>query len=113
MTGCGPRLLPDAVERGCYLGVLVIAGSSVFIRIVTGGNGLAVVIGNVGMKSDDGSSSANDDNLVLQIKLVEWLSLLAVAGAFVALGSQTINGEQMDGLSGINEDMCREIQQLN
>ena len=28
MTGCGPMLLPDVVERSCYLGVLVIAGSS-------------------------------------------------------------------------------------
>ena len=28
MTGCGPVLLPDVVERSCYLGVLVIAGSS-------------------------------------------------------------------------------------
>ena len=28
MTGCGPMLLPDVIERSCYLGVLVIAGSS-------------------------------------------------------------------------------------
>ena len=28
MTGCGPMLLPDVVERSCYLGTLVIAGSS-------------------------------------------------------------------------------------
>jgi len=35
-TGCGPRSLPDALERGSYLGVLVVAGLSVFVRIVSG-----------------------------------------------------------------------------
>ena len=35
-TGCGPFQLPDSLERGCYLGTLVVAGLSVFMRIVTG-----------------------------------------------------------------------------
>ena len=35
-TGCGPFQLPDSLKRGCYLGTLVVAGLSVFMRIVTG-----------------------------------------------------------------------------
>ena len=109
MTGCGPLSLPDVVERSCYLGVLVIAGSSVFARIVTGGSGLAIAISGNGIANENSNT-----NIVLQqIRLAEWLSLLAIAGAFVALGSQTINGEQMDGMSGINVDMCRAIQQAS
>ena len=85
----------------------MIAGSSVFARIVTGGSGLAIAISGNGIANENSNT-----NIVLQqIRLAEWLSLLAIAGAFVALGSQTINGGQMDGMSGINVDMCRAIQQ--
>ena len=104
-TGCGPKLLPDIVERSCYLGVIVISGLSVFLRIVTG-SGVADAIIN---KTQD---DKNDTSLQL-FRLVEYLSLLAVLGAFISLGSQTIRGEQMDGLSGINVEMCKTIQQLN
>ena len=101
-TGCGPSLLPDIIERSCYLGVLVIAGLSVFLRIVTG-SGLA-----------DSIINTQDDKDIISLQLfrsVEYLSLLAVFGAFISLGSQTINGEQMDGMSGINVEMCKAIQQ--
>ena len=99
-TGCGPPLLNDIIERSCYLGVIVISGLSVFLRIVTG-SGLADAIINT-----------QDDKISLQLfRLVEYLSLLAVLGAFISLGSQTINGEQMDGMSGINVEMCKAIQQ--
>jgi len=102
-TGCGPPLLPDIVERSCYLGVLVIAGLSVFLRIVTGSGVADAIIINT---QDD------KDIISLQLfRLVEYLSLLAVLGAFISLGSQTINGEQMDGMSGINVEMCKAIQQ--
>ena len=101
-TGCGPSLLPDIIERSCYLGVLVFAGLSVFLRIVTG-SGVADAIINT---KDD-----KDDTSLQLFRLVEYLSLLAVLGAFVSLGSQTINGEQMDGMSGINVEMCKAIQQ--
>ena len=103
-TGCGPPLLPDIVERSCYLGVLIIAGLSVFLRIVTG-RGLADAIINTETQDDK-------DIISLQLfRLVEYLSFIAVLGAFVSLGSQTINGEQMDGLSGINVEMCKAMQQ--
>ena len=105
MTGCGPQLLPDVVERSCYLGALVVAGLSVFTRIVTGWSDLATIIGN-----NDMIQKRNKDAVIFRIKAAAWMSLLAVGGAFVALASQTINGEQMDGLSGINIEMCRAIQ---
>ena len=52
------------------------------------------------------------DTITLQIRAVEYLSLLVVVGAFMSLGAQIVNGEQMDGLSGINEDICKAMQQL-
>ena len=104
-TGCGPPLLPNTIERSCYLCVLVIAGSSIFLRIVTG-SGLADAI-LVNTESQDDK----DDKSLQLFRLVEYLSLLAVLGAFISLGSQTINGEQMDGMSGINVEMCKAIQQ--
>ena len=113
-TGCGPRSLPDVVERSCYLGALAGAGSSVFLRIVSG-NGLATVIdSSIEKKRSDDTSIDDTSGIILQIMIaVEYLSLMVVAGAFVALGSQTIHGEQMDGMSGINIDMCKAIQQLD
>lgn len=102
-TGCGPRSLPDALERGCYLSVLVVSGVSVFVRIVTGGQSLSEIYNN--------NTSESDMNYNLYVNLVENLSMLAVVGAFAALAAQSINGEQMDGLSGINVEMCRAIQQ--
>lgn len=99
-TGCGPMQLSDTLERGCYLGVLFVAGLSVFVRIVSGGQSLSDVYKN-----------SIDNNCYPYFTLVESLSLVAVLGAFVALGMQSIKGEQMDGLSGINIDMCRAIQQ--
>ncbi len=98
-TGCGPRSLPDALERGSYLGVFVVAGLSVFVRIVSGQS-----LSDVYAKKDSSKSG-------MGLYVVENLSLLAVAGAFVAVWMQSLKGEQMDGLSGINVDMCRAIQQ--
>ena len=103
MTGCGPLSLPDWLERSSYLGVLVVAGLSVFVRIVSGGQSLSIIY-----KDNMGSSSEKYNQYV---SLVENLSLVVVVGAFAALGMQSIKGEQMDGLSGINIDMCRAIQQ--
>jgi hypothetical protein len=94
-TGCGPMQLSDTLERGCYLGVLFVAGLSVFVRIVSGGQSLSDVYKN-----------NIDNNFNVYFMLVESLSLVAVLGAFIALNMQSIKGEQMDGLSGINVDMC-------
>ena len=103
MTGCGPLSLPDWLERSSYLGVLVVAELSVFVRIVSGGQSLSSIY------EDNMNRSSEKYNQY--VSLVENVSLLVVVGAFVALGMQSIKGEQMDGLSGINVDMCRAIQQ--
>ena len=103
MTGCGPPSLSDAIERNAYLSVIVVAGSSVFVRIVSGGKSLSQIYAN--------NTSKSDMNYSLYVNFVEILSLLAVVGAFVALAAQSLNGERMDGLSGVNIDMCRAIQQ--
>ena len=64
------------------------------------------------IESSIDSTIPNRDTITLQIRSVEYLSLLVVVGAFISLGAQIVNGEQMDGLSGINEDMCKAMQQL-
>jgi len=74
------------------------------LRIVTG-SGLADAIINIQDEDD------NKDISLQLFRSVEYLSLIAVLGAFVSLGSQTFNGEQMDGMSGINVEMCKAIQQ--
>lgn len=74
-----------------------------FVRIVSGGQSLSEIYSN--------NTSESDMKYNLYVNLVENLSLLAVGGAFVALAAQSMNGEQMDGLSGINVEMCRAIQQ--
>ena len=100
-TGCGPLNLPDAVERGCYLGTFVFAGSSVFARIVSG-KGISAFI-----------ELGNDKEIACPFLLqtAEVMSLIAVLMAFVTLGMQEFKGEQIYGLSGINIDMCRALQQ--
>jgi hypothetical protein len=92
LTGCGPPQLADVFERGCYLSTLGLAGLSVFLRIITG----------------EGIGSNNK-----LLRTAETMSLFAAFAAFVVLGAQEYKGEQMDGLSGINVDMCRALQELD
>ncbi|KAL9178873.1 hypothetical protein ACHAXT_011846 [Thalassiosira profunda] len=80
-TGCGPSSLPDAIERGCYLVVLAVAGISVFLRIVTGEGVASLAARSIGSSG----SGSERDAVVLQCRVAEWTSLLAVLGAFVAL----------------------------
>ena len=90
-TGCGPALLPDAVERCSYVVVLAYAGASGFARIAFGASAHAWVIG----EPPPGVA-----------RWAERLSLACVAGAFLALACQVANGQQMDGLSGIDKLYC-------
>ena len=131
MTGCGPLILPDALERGCYLGVLVLAGLSIFVRIVTWGDDLATTVlpsitntsenkksvGAVGIRDNKIEANTSlffiEDFILWQLRLTEWLSLVAVLGAFVSLAFQIYKGEQMDGMSGINTDMCRALRDID
>ena len=85
-TGCGPMQLSDTLERGCYLGVLFVAGLSVFVRIVSGGESLSDVYKN-----------SIDNKFNPYFMLVESLSLVAVMGAFIALALQSSNERGADG----------------
>lgn len=102
-TGCGPYELPDWLERFSYQGVIAVAGAVVFNRIVTGNE-----LGNT-TKSTLGSL---DKTSMWKVRAAEWLSLLSTIGAFVALGIQYAVGTNMDGLSGIDVDMCRSMQEM-
>ena len=103
LTGCGPLNFSDTLERICYQGVIVVAGIALFNRIVTG-------------KSLEYSSEEFFGPLesftLFQVKVVELTSALAVIGAFIAIGFQLTNGEKMDGLSGIDIEMCRALRDL-
>jgi len=102
-TGCGPLHLSDGLERFCYQALIVAAGFVLFTRIVTQKDLVSL--------SQDVYGELQEFTLI-QVRAAEWLSLLAVLGAFVALASQMYNGEQMDGLSGIDVQMCRAIRDL-
>lgn len=95
-TGCGPLNLPDFLERSCYLGVFLVSGLSVFSRIVF----------------RQGLSAWSDPATKRAIQTCEILAWLAVVGAVVVLGNQMINGEAMDGLSGIDLGKCRAKQEF-
>lgn len=98
-TACGPSNLSDGLERFCYQVVIVAAGVCLLLRIL--GKDICSTV----------SDEVPLENTTLwQVRWAEWLNLLAVVGALVALGSQIYNGTTMDGLSGINTEMCRSMQ---
>lgn len=104
VTGCGPLNLSDGLERFCYQAVICAAGLIIFTRIVTQKDLTALC--------QDFYGELQEFTLI-QVRAAEWLSLLAVLGAFVALGSQMWSGQQMNGLTGIDVQMCRAIRDLS
>ena len=102
MTGCGAPNFGDTLERICYQGVIVFAGLALFNRIVTQ------------FRSSLGDT-VNDifgplqTSTIWQVRVAEYLSAIAVLGAFVALQIQYSKDVSMDGLSGIDINMCRAI----
>jgi hypothetical protein len=50
---------------------------------------------------------------LIQVRVAEVASALAVLGAFLALGLQEHRGTNIDGLSGIDIDMCRAIRDIS
>ena len=106
-TGCGPLNFSDILERICYQGVILSAGASLFTRIVTSGKDLTTYI-----NEDYFGEGMLAEATLIQVRAAEWLSVLAVVGAFASLAVQIVNGEQMDGLSGIDVEMCRAIRDL-
>ena len=106
-SGCGPLNFSDTLERICYQGVILTTGLSLFTRIVTTGEqNLTTYV------CDEYFGGSLADATVVQVRAAEWLSILAVFGAFVSLGFQIAHGEQMDGLSGINTELCRAVRDL-
>ena len=104
-SGCGPLNFSDTLERICYQGVILTAGLSLFTRIVTIGDLTSYVC-------DEYFGGSLAEATVVQVRAAELLSMLAVVGAFVSLGFQIAHGEQMDGLSGINIELCRAVRDL-
>ena len=102
-TGCGPLNLSDGLERFCYQAVIAFAGLILFTRITTRNNSVMLCTDYFGYL---------EKWTVWQVQAAESLSILSVIGAFVALFSQIVNGADMDGLSGIDVDMCRAIKDL-
>jgi hypothetical protein len=102
MTGCGPPNFSDSIERISYQGVIVLAGLTLFNRIVTQFNF------SLGETINDQFGPLQKSTL-LQVNVAEFPSVIAVLGAIVALEVQSNNGVSMDGLSGIDINMCRAI----
>jgi hypothetical protein len=110
LTGCGPMNFSDALELLCYQGVIAVAGLAVFNRIVTQNKqDLANTVQN--LYGNDGAGEPLLESTVIQVRIAEYLSVLSVLGAIVALIVQIASGSQMDGLTGINVEMCRALQQ--
>lgn len=102
-TGCGPMNLSDGLERFCYQAVITFAGVLLFSRILTQKDAVTLSTDYFGDM---------EDLTLYQVKAAEVLAYTAVLGAFVALGSQMTSGVDMDGLSGIDVQMCRAIREL-
>ena len=102
MTGCGPPNFSDTLERICYQGVIVVAGIALFNRIVTLFScSLEDTVRNM--------YGPLQTSTLWQVRVAEYLSILAVIGAFVALSVQYSKGATMDGLSGIDINWCRAV----
>lgn len=102
-TGCGPLGFSDTLERICYQGVIVLSGIALFNRIVTT-KSLETTV--------DELFGPLLDVTLLQVRIAEYASALAVVGAIAALAVQYQSGANMSGLSGIDESLCRAIRDL-
>lgn len=113
-TGCGPLSLPDLLERGCYLGVLVVSGLSVFLRMALQQSQTDLVVLPDPTSTSNNESDSNTASILrLLLQSTEILAIFAVVGAVVVLGNQMVNGETMDGLSGIDLEKCRARQSFS
>ena len=100
-TGCGPLDLSDFLERVCYQVDIVSGGIFLFSRI-----GFSRDVTTI-LQEDKPFGYALQDLTLIQVKWAERLAYVSVLGAVIALTSQVENGSQMDGLSGINIELCR------
>jgi len=84
--------------------MILLASLALFNRIVTSGKGLDASCADYFGELEEGT--------LVQVRGAEYASALAVVGAFVALGFQYGRGADMDGLSGIDIDLCRALRDL-
>ena len=87
----------------CYQGLIFLAGGALFNRIVTRSS--------LADTSDEFFGPLNEFTL-WQVRVAELASALGVIGAFLALGFQYARGTNMDGLSGIDINLCRALRDL-
>ena len=99
-TGCGPLNFSDTLERICYQGVIVLMAVALFNRIVAR-QSLEKTVGDF--------FGPLLDSTLIQIRLAEIATAIAVVGAFIALGVQYQSGANMDGMSGIDISFCKAI----
>lgn len=102
-TGCGPLDLSDFLERLCYQADITCAGLYLFSRIAFGRNVATILI------EEEPFGYPLQGLTLLQVTWAEWLAFGSIVGAFLALSFQVANGAAMDGLSGIDVEMCRNM----
>lgn len=99
LSSCGPLQLPDIIERTAYWMVLLVACIFWFCRVA-----FQQSLVDTLQAQRKISLSTTSSNLV---RLAEAMAFVAVLGAIVALSHQILMGAKMDGLSGIDEELCR------
>jgi hypothetical protein len=102
-TGCGPLDLSDFLERFCYQADITCAGLYLFSRIAFGRNVATILI------EEEPFGYPLQGLTLLQVTWAEWLAFGSVVGAFLALSFQVANGAAMDGLTGIDVEICRNM----
>uniref|UniRef100_A0A7S2XLY7 Uncharacterized protein n=1 Tax=Attheya septentrionalis TaxID=420275 RepID=A0A7S2XLY7_9STRA len=103
-TGCGPVDLSDGLERFCFQAVIAFGAIMIFSRIIFSKDLEAV--------TQNYFDYTLEDSTMIQVRWAEWLTLVSILGAFVALFVQFSMGANMDGMSGIDVGMCRALQEL-
>eukprot|EP00529_Nitzschia_sp_RCC80_P026559 CAMPEP_0113454672 /NCGR_PEP_ID=MMETSP0014_2-20120614/7983_1 /TAXON_ID=2857 /ORGANISM="Nitzschia sp." /LENGTH=281 /DNA_ID=CAMNT_0000346083 /DNA_START=168 /DNA_END=1014 /DNA_ORIENTATION=- /assembly_acc=CAM_ASM_000159 len=129
LTGCGPSNLSDTLKGSviCLFNRVVSTATSF---LISGGesssssssdsSGLSSSIVNEFLSASNSLGSLAEEQYgplqsltTIQIQAAEFLSVLAVFGSVLVLGLQYyVRGTTMDGLSGIDIDLCRAIQDL-
>jgi hypothetical protein len=95
LSGCGPLQLPDVIERSSYLVVLLVASFFWFDRIA--------------FQNDlkNGICTQLSPGTIKLITLTEALAYAVVLSAVLVLANQVLSGAKMDGMSGIDLELCK------
>jgi hypothetical protein len=102
LSGCGPLQLSDTIERACYLMVLSVASICWFCRLA-----FQRSVDGIILEQQTADAAIQPEILTQLIRIAEAFCYIAVLGAVLALLVQVLNGAQMDGLSGIDVQLCQ------